>query len=92
MHRTAARQASRHAHKRRVEDRNEQDEERNRGDWDESGLELGRREQRRTAEKRSQEQAPAIPHEDRCRPHVVDQEPQRCADEGRDRQEQRGRA
>ena len=91
VHGTAAGQAPRHAHERRVEDRNEQDEERNRCDRDETGLELGRREQRRAAEKRSQEQAAAVPHEDRCRPHVVDQESQRRADEGRDRQGQRGR-
>ena len=80
-HRAAAREAPRHAHERRVENRDKEDEQRDRCNRHDARLELGRGEQRRAAQERTQEQASAVTHEDGGRPDVVDKEAERRTDE-----------
>ena len=91
-HRTAAGQPPRHADERRVEDRDEQDEQRNRRHRGNAGFEARRGQQRRASQERSEKEGPAVSHEDRGGPRVVEEKSQGSADEGRDRECQRHRA
>ena len=89
-HRAPAGQPPGHADERRVENRDEQDEERNRRDGYDAGLQSRRRKQRASRQEGPEKQAAAVAHEDRRRPDVVDQEPERGADERGDGEQSAG--
>ena len=89
--RAAPREAAGDAHERGVENRHEQDEERDCRHRHHAGLQSGRRQKRCAGEERPEEQTAAVAHEDRRGSRVVDEKAERRANQRGDRHRQRGR-